>query len=86
MAPASSTWPRWPDNVKGKQLVHVSVARDVNALFKTLFGTASPFVVSSIILCYSLFLQLLNTRAMLAVSGRTRRAQRIHGSANLLPR
>jgi len=49
MAPASSTWPRWPDNVKGKQLVHVSVARDVDALFKTLFGTASPFVVSSII-------------------------------------
>ncbi len=45
MATANDKWPRWPEGAKGKQLVHVSVARDVDALFSTLFGTASPFVV-----------------------------------------
>lgn len=47
MASSDSKWPRWPDGVKGKQLVRVGVAWDVDTLFKTLFSTASPFAVKS---------------------------------------
>lgn len=45
MASSDSKWPRWPDDVKGKQLVRIGVAWDVDTLFRTLFSTASPFAV-----------------------------------------
>lgn len=45
MAQEDSKWPRWPDGVKGKQLVHVRVAWDVDTLFRAMFGTASLFAV-----------------------------------------
>lgn len=45
MAQANSKWPRWPEGVKGRQLMHVRVAWDVDILFRAMFGTASPFAV-----------------------------------------
>ena len=55
MTQADSKWPRWPDGTKGKQLVRVRVAWDVDTLFKAMFGTASPFAVRRILgsLCAS---------------------------------
>ena len=47
MAASEERWRSWPNGEAGKQLVHVLVASSVDNLFRTMFGSASSFVVGS---------------------------------------
>ena len=45
MPQSTDKWPRWPEDAKGKPLVNLGVAWDVDTLFRTMFGSASTFMV-----------------------------------------
>ncbi len=45
MGSTEDRWRTWPDGEAGKQLVHIVVASSVDSLCRTLFGSASSFVV-----------------------------------------